>query len=202
LTQGLQPVASWRHVAAKSCDPNDVSIAMRPSLIAARLIAGSLMSLALLVACQMTAPGASPMAADEISVTPLDALPETAPTTDTAHPKPRPDTATEPTAPDDAALDPVTTEPVTSEPAAEPEAPKSAEQVLCETAGGQWAVAGKTGAFICVSPTRDGGKACHKKGDCEGLCLARSGTCAPFSPLFGCNEVLEKDGRRVTLCID
>jgi hypothetical protein len=34
------------------------------------------------------------------------------------------------------------------------------------------------------------------------MCLARSGTCAPIMPLFGCNEVLDKQGRRVTLCIE
>jgi hypothetical protein len=191
----LQPAAAWGLVTEIN-----KSVAMRRILLA----------FALLAACEMTAPGESPAAGpsaisdDTISVTTLDATPsgasppavpepavsvEPAPTEeDTPRPKPRP-AATE----EAAAVTPEQTE---------PQVAKTAEQVLCERSGGQWAVAGKTGAFICVRPTRDGGKMCTKKGDCQGLCLARSGTCAPFSPLFGCNEVLEKDGRRVTLCID
>ncbi len=177
---------------------------MRLSLIAASLIAGSL-----LVACQVAARGGAPVASDAISVTPLDApataepFPDQPAATDadptTKRPKPRPDFEAQLAL----SAEPVTSEPVTAEPdaAAAPEAPRSPEQLLCEKTGGQWAVAGATGAYICVKPTRDGGKQCRKKADCEGLCLARSGSCAPFTPLFGCNEVLEKDGRRMTLCI-
>lgn len=166
------------------------------------LIAASLVSAVLLVACQPTAPGTSPLATDEISVTSLDApagadVSATAADPATPRPKPRPDAESD-------AGTPVPTD-ATDEPAAseaEPAEPVSAEQMLCEKTGGQWALAGITGASICVKATRDGGKLCRKKTDCDGLCLARSGTCAPFTPLFGCNEVLEKDGRRVTLCID
>ena len=169
------------------------------------LIAASLLAGLVLVACQTAAPGGAWVASDAISVTALDAPVTAGPSTDqpaatttdptTPRPKPRPGT-------DPAADTPA--EPATSEPdaAAEPEAPKPPEQLLCEKTGGQWAMAGTTGAYICVKLTRDGGKMCRKKSDCEGLCLARSGTCAPFTPLFGCNEVLEKDGRRMTLCID
>ncbi len=173
------------------------------------LIAASLTALALLVACQMTGTALSPVASDEISVTPLD--PPHVPGTPVVsgaevaeagandpHPKPKPGDLTGPTTPQDGS-DP--TKPAEPE-AGQPEAPKTPEQLLCEASGGLWSLAGKTGANICVSATRDGGKSCRKKTDCEGLCLARSGTCAPYNPLFGCNEVLEKDGRRVTLCID
>lgn len=174
------------------------SVTMRPGLIVARLIAAGLLVASLLSACQMIAPVGTPLTTDEISVTPLAAPDGSAPMTGAtpAHPKPRPDTLAEPAVP--ATPDAPTVEPVASEPAA----PKSPAQLLCEKSGGQWLVAGETGAYICVSPTRDGGKLCRKKSDCQGLCLARSGTCAPFTPLFGCNDVLEKDGRRVTLCID
>ena len=165
---------------------------MRPRKIIAGLIAALL-----LVACQMPAPGGPAMSQDDISVTPLEepaGAEPAAPDATTPHPRPRPVTLTEPETP---------AEPLTSEPEpTEPEAPRSPEQLLCEKTGGQWAVAGLSGAYICVKPTRDGGKLCRKKTDCQGLCLARSGTCAPFTPLFGCNEVLEKDGRRMTLCID
>ena len=83
-----------------------------------------------------------------------------------------------------------------------PEALKSPQQLQCEKQQGVWSVAGDTGARICVYQTRDGGKACTKGTQCQGQCLARSGSCSPITPLFGCNEILDDDGRRVTLCID
>lgn len=87
-------------------------------------------------------------------------------------------------------------------PPAEPAAPKSASQLACEAKGGSWAVAGGSLARACIFRTRDAGKACRKQSDCEGLCLARSRSCAPVRPLFGCNDILQADGRQVTLCID
>lgn len=83
-----------------------------------------------------------------------------------------------------------------------PEVLKSPQQLQCEKQQGVWSVAGDTGARICVYQTRDGGKACTKGTQCQGQCLARSGSCSPITPLFGCNEILDDDGRRVTLCID
>ena len=165
-----------------------------------------LLALALLTACQVTAPegpdvtATSALATDEISTSTLDAAPTenpsgAAPNADTPRPKPRPETLAQQTSADPA------TDPGAATPQP-PEEPKSAEQVLCERTGGQWAVAGKSGAYSCVKLTRDGGKICTKERDCQGMCLARSGTCAPLMPLFGCNEVLDKEGRRVTLCID
>lgn len=169
------------------------------------LIVACLMAVLGLTACQTEATGGAAQGTDDITVTALDAPtgPDATPLappplTDDgappARPKPRPD------APPDPAADAAT--PPDPEAPAQPEAAKSPEQVLCEKTGGQWAVAGLSGAFVCVTMTRDAGKVCRKKTDCEGLCLARSGTCAPIMPLFGCNDVLEKDGRRVTLCID
>ena len=32
------------------------------------------------------------------------------------------------------------------------------------------------------------------KASARALCLARSQTCAPFKPLFGCNEILQDNG--------
>jgi hypothetical protein len=54
----------------------------------------------------------------------------------------------------------------------------------------------------CIRQTRDGGKQCDSKTDCQGECLARSRTCAPIQPLFGCNAVLMDNGAEVSLCID
>ena len=171
---------------------------MRPSLIAACLLAAMV-----LVGCQMQGREGTALATDEISVTTLDAPAASAAAGEDGtvtegegppRPEPRPDTVGEP-----AEAEAETPEAETPD---EPQAPKPPEQLQCEKTGGQWAVAGQSGAYVCVTPTRDGGKICRKKTNCEGLCLARSGTCAPITPLIGCNEVLEKDGRRVTLCID
>lgn len=172
-----------------------------------------LLALVLLTACQAAPPQGpstsdlSPLTTEAIATTPLDGPAAAQPPADAAPaanlasdlpgPQPRPDTLANP----EPGADPASSEPAATV-SEDPPAPKSADQVLCEKTGGQWAVAGKSGAFSCVKPTRDGGKSCTKKGDCQGVCLARSGTCAPIMPLFGCNEILEKDGRRVTLCID
>lgn len=88
------------------------------------------------------------------------------------------------------------------EPEAEPRPPASPEEAACVKKGGLWIHAGKSIAFTCVKITRDSGKQCRRGTDCQGVCLARSKTCAPYDPLFGCNEILQDDGSRVTLCID
>ncbi|WP_374644858.1 hypothetical protein [Tabrizicola sp.] len=79
---------------------------------------------------------------------------------------------------------------------------KSQMQLACERKQGRWIRAGKGDLHSCVYDTRDGGKQCTRESQCEGVCLARSGTCAPVKPLLGCNEILQDNGARVTLCID
>jgi hypothetical protein len=79
--------------------------------------------------------------------------------------------------------------------------PVPPEQALCEKAGGQWAEMPASSGRICLHRTRDAGKVCHRKRDCQGECLARSGTCSPITPLVGCNDVLQADGTEVTLCL-
>jgi hypothetical protein len=103
-------------------------------------------------------------------------------------PKPRPEATT------DAVATPEAVPPV-------PDAEKSAAQMACEKKKGIWSKAGK-GGNACVTYTRDGGKSCTSAKDCDSQCLARSGTCAPIKPLFGCNEILDEMGRRMTLCVD
>ena len=83
-----------------------------------------------------------------------------------------------------------------------PEVEKSDQQRACEKKGGKWAKAGKGDFRICVYETRDANKQCTRESQCEGVCLARSGTCSPFKPLIGCNEILQDNGARVTLCIE
>ncbi|MFN4203421.1 MAG: hypothetical protein ACK4GM_10230 [Tabrizicola sp.] len=93
-------------------------------------------------------------------------------------------------------------------PAAQPEpvapvAPlKSEAQVACEKQGGSWYKIGKGEKRACVRQTKDSGKRCERESQCEGVCLAKSGTCSPFKPMYGCNEILQDNGARVTLCLD
>lgn len=82
------------------------------------------------------------------------------------------------------------------------EKPKSPGHIACEKRGGSFVSTGKSGAMTCQTATRDGGKQCRRESDCDGLCLARSGTCAPVKPMLGCQAILQDDGRRVELCID
>lgn len=80
--------------------------------------------------------------------------------------------------------------------------PLSPEEADCRAKGGQWAKAGKLAAMTCYVPSKDAGKSCSKQSDCSSQCLARSRTCAPIWPIFGCSDVLQSDGTLVKLCID
>ena len=145
----------------------------------------------MLSACQMALPfrqtattDAAPPTDGAITVTSLDAPPVAPPEQAPAPPADSP--AAEPAA----------------EPPVSPPPPKSAAQIACEKGRGSWVKAGNTGTMTCQTQLRDSGKQCSRDGDCMGQCLARSRTCAPFAPLFGCHEVLQDNGQRVTLCID
>lgn len=159
----------------------------------------------LLSACQLGLPDmtpdiapVNPITTGQISVTSLDAPPVgDEPATTKAQP---------------AEIEPISAdpdkaqEPTKAAAAATPVAPavpaKSDAQTACEKGRGAWVAAGSTGTMSCQTPQRDGGKQCSRDSDCEGQCLARSRTCAPFVPLFGCNDVLQDNGQRVTLCIE
>ena len=146
-----------------------------------------------LAACQMTpATDRAPGAAPEPGIT------ETALPDDGAAlaPLPEPDPATDP-APVQAPVPldiPAPTPP--------PDPPMMAlERAACLRTGGNLMLRGG-GLYACVHATRDAGRRCDAASDCQGLCLARSGTCAPFTPLYGCQEVFTAPGHRETLCID
>ncbi|MBK5946285.1 hypothetical protein CCR83_07505 [Rhodobacter veldkampii DSM 11550] len=81
------------------------------------------------------------------------------------------------------------------------EARIAAERTACEARGGTWRSMSGGALQFCQRQTRDGGKACTRESDCEGACLARSGSCSPIAPLSGCNEVLTNAGLRVTECV-
>lgn len=83
-----------------------------------------------------------------------------------------------------------------------PDTPMLVQQrAACEREGGNMMPRG-AGVFACVHPTGDGGRLCDAASDCEGLCLARSGTCAPMAPLYGCQEVYTTQGQRERLCTE
>ncbi|MDJ0631323.1 MAG: hypothetical protein QNJ44_23915 [Rhodobacter sp.] len=75
-------------------------------------------------------------------------------------------------------------------------------QQACESRGGRFASAGASGAKVCVTRTRDANKVCTASSQCEGVCLARSGTCAPVTPLLGCNDIITSGGGMATVCLD
>lgn len=176
------------------------------------------LALPLLAACQLSLPGrdrpaaeANPITGGTITTTPLDAAP-IAPAADAqttqAPPESQTDPVAEPEAPvptstadGESATAPDISTPIDAPPPT-PEPVKSASQIACEEDDGTWARAGANGGMSCVRQTRDGGKQCDSKTDCQGECLARSRTCAPIQPLFGCNAVLMDNGAEVSLCID
>ena len=186
-------------------------------------LAFCLAALMLVAACQLSLPGrggdaaggaVSPITGDEITTSRLDAAPVSAAVvaaddataaTPPGRPRPRPPALGGTTAPVTAGQ--ATTSPpdiatgTTTPESAVPQALKSPEQLACEKRGGAWTAVAGGQARACVKRTRDAGRKCDSKSDCQGQCLARSGTCAPVDPLFGCNDVLE-GGRRVTICID
>lgn len=147
--------------------------------------------LALLMGClpggQNTgAPGVTPITTGTVEVTALP--PPGAPAA--------PAVAAETPSPPEPAPEQVT------EPAAPAAPPTSPEARACQRMGGVWIRAGTTGLMTCQRQTGEGARACRRASDCAGDCLARSGTCSPVAPLFGCNEVLDDLGRRTTQCVN
>lgn len=72
----------------------------------------------------------------------------------------------------------------------------------CQKQGGTFRPVKPGGSLACFTVPKDAGQSCKASTDCESACLARSLTCAPVKPLFGCNEVLNSGGFRVTQCIE
>jgi len=176
------------------------------------LVALVLCAAGLVAGCQLAGPGKAPakppaqnaLTGGEIEVTPLDAPAAETPTPPAvagadgeakAAPQATPAAETAPKA------DPGTPAPK-ADLEATPVTPKSEMQLACEKKKGRWSGIGKGNARACVFQTRDGGKRCDRESQCEGVCLARSGTCSPLKPLYGCNEILQDNGARVTLCLD
>ncbi len=66
----------------------------------------------------------------------------------------------------------------------------------CEKRGGTFSRSGLSGGLVCIETTRDAGKACTAGSQCDGLCLARSGSCSPLKPLFGCHDITDRQRRQ------
>lgn len=89
-------------------------------------------------------------------------------------------------------------------PAAEPQGKvlSAAERAECLMQGGTVGRGGLLPGELCFRPEPDGGKACTRKTDCSGMCLAESNTCSKAAPLFGCFEFLDETGAKAQICID
>jgi len=74
------------------------------------------------------------------------------------------------------------------------------EKFNCLAKGGSWAQ--YQGGYFCQNITGDGGKPCRSGSDCEGVCLARSQSCAPVKPLMGCNDILTEAGYPMNACVN
>lgn len=139
---------------------------------------------------------------DEVLPGPAKPAPDaaTAPTAAQPDTGPRPEPKPQPQRPAEAAAQEEIPVPEAAAPA--PEEQKSAARLSCEKRGDMWVKAGKSSVHTCVKRTKDAGRKCSNGTQCQGECLARSRTCAPYQPLFGCNEILQDNGVRMTLCLD
>ena len=72
----------------------------------------------------------------------------------------------------------------------------------CEKKGGRWGPAPSKASFVCYRTLSDANTGCRVESDCEGMCLARSRTCSPIEPFFGCHQVLSDSGFQQTLCVE
>lgn len=81
-------------------------------------------------------------------------------------------------------------------------APPAEAEAACSRAGGEFLRAGGGRARACIHTMPDAGKQCRVADDCQGDCLARSGSCAPVSPLYGCHEIVMSNGARAMQCRD
>ena len=92
---------------------------------------------------------------------------------------------------------------------------QQAKEAECRAAGGQWSRFGVRdhlcGLYSCAERTRDAGKPCRNRADCEHLCVTSSsprigaevvGECTAVKTSFGC--FTQVDGGRIVgrVCVD
>ena len=76
------------------------------------------------------------------------------------------------------------------------------QRALCERSGGSWGAGGKPGTEVCYRQNADANQQCSTASDCDGVCFARSRTCSPVTPLFGCQDILTSLGSKATICLE
>ena len=92
---------------------------------------------------------------------------------------------------------------------------QKAQEAQCRAAGGEWARHGVLdhlcGVYSCAERTKDGGKPCQNRADCEHLCVTDAparigaqapGKCTAVKTSFGC--FTHVDGGRIVgrVCIE
>ena len=92
------------------------------------------------------------------------------------------------------------------------EAYREARDVDCQAAGGTLQRLGRLQREQCVIPYADAGKACSRKSDCTGQCLAgaevaagsvATGTCQrDVRQSFGCRQRIDDGKAQGTICVD
>ncbi len=92
------------------------------------------------------------------------------------------------------------------------EAYREARDVDCQAAGGTLQRLGRLQREQCVIPYADAGKACSRKSDCTGQCLAgpevaagsaATGTCQrDVRQNFGCRQRIDDGKAQGTICVD
>lgn len=117
--------------------------------------------------------------------------------------------SSKPPAADTAAASAAATSPEAAEAA---EAYREARDVDCQAAGGTLQRLGRLQREQCVIPYADAGKACSRKSDCMGQCLAGSevtvgsvatGTCQrDVRQNFGCRQRIDEGKAQGMICVD
>lgn len=77
-----------------------------------------------------------------------------------------------------------------------------AERAACLAQGGTVGRGGLLPDELCFRPTPDAGKACTKASDCAGSCMADTLTCSEVTPVFGCYDYMDEQGRKAGICAD
>lgn len=116
-----------------------------------------------------------------------------------------------PPAADTTAVPAAATSPEATSPEAT-EAYREARDVDCQAAGGTLQRLGRLQREQCAIPYADAGKACSRKSDCTGQCLAgaevaagsvATGTCQrDVRQNFGCRQRIDNGKAQGTICVD
>ncbi|MEM8630566.1 MAG: hypothetical protein AAGF74_04970 [Pseudomonadota bacterium] len=75
-------------------------------------------------------------------------------------------------------------------------------RAACEAGGGRFGAGGLPNTQVCYTPFPDANEPCESADDCQGFCLARSRSCSPVEPVFGCIETLTSRGAESTVCFE